>query len=75
MIKQLKFTITNTLINFSMFTLLIIGMQNSSISKTVNLIFFETIKLPISFITGTSFIFGSISGSIVSLSFKKDNED
>ena len=75
MFKHLKFTIANTVINFSFFTLLIIGMQNSSISKRVNLIFFETIKLPTSFIVGTSFIIGSISGSIVSLSSKKNKED
>ncbi len=75
MIKKLKFIISNTLINFSMFTLLVIGMQNSSISKKVNFILFETIELPVSFITGTSFIFGSISGSIAILSIKKNKED
>ena len=37
-----------------------IGIQNSSSKKKVNLIFSETINLPISFIIGISFISGSI---------------
>ena len=60
------------LFNASLFILLIIGIQNSSKKERVNLIFNETIKLPISFIMGASFIGGSIAGSFIS--FKKLND-
>ena len=53
--------------NSSMFLLLIIGIQNSSNKSKVNLLIDETVKLPISFIVGTSFISGSILGSLISM--------
>ena len=40
--------------------LLVIGIQNSSKKSKVNFLGHESIKLPISFIVGTSFISGSI---------------
>tara|TARA_B100000242_G_scaffold293708_1_gene272697 strand:+ start:2090 stop:2245 length:156 start_codon:yes stop_codon:yes gene_type:complete len=42
-----------------------IGIQNSSKSGKVNLILSETIRLPISFIIGLSFISGSLTGSLL----------
>jgi len=45
--------------------LLIIGIQNSSSKRKINLIIGETIKLPISFVVGISFISGSITGSLL----------
>ena len=70
-IKKLLFAIG---FNTSLFLLLMIGIQNSSNQKKVNLIIKETIYLPISFIVGISFISGSIAGSILILNFnnKKD---
>ena len=56
-IKKILFTI---LFNISLLLILMIGIQNSSSKKKVNLIFSETINLPISFIIGISFISGSI---------------
>ena len=53
--------------NFSLFLLLIIGIQNSTTKKSVNLIIGETVKLPISFIIGISFISGSITGSLLNI--------
>jgi uncharacterized integral membrane protein len=55
--------------NTSLFLLLMIGIQNSKNSKKVNLISIETIRLPISFIIGLSFISGSLTGSLLSTSF------
>tara|TARA_Y100000589_G_C26699191_1_gene444996 strand:+ start:348 stop:518 length:171 start_codon:yes stop_codon:yes gene_type:complete len=54
--------------------MLIVGIQNSSYRKRVNLLIGETVNLPISFIVGISFISGSLIGSLVinSLSFPKD---
>ena len=66
--KKIFFTIT---FNFSLFLILMVGIQNSSNKTKVNLIINETINLPISFIVGISFISGSITGSIISSNFNK----
>ena len=55
------------LFNTSLFLMLIIGIQNSSIKSKVNFFLDETINLPISFILGISFISGNLSGTIISL--------
>ena len=61
--------------NFSLFLLLMVGIQNSSNKIKVNFISAETIELPVSFIIGLSFIGGSITSSFIDLSSlkKKDN--
>ena len=64
--KRLIFSIT---FNSCLFLLLIIGIQNSSNKKKVNLFKNESIALPISFIVGVSFITGSITGSFVPIFF------
>ena len=46
-----------------------IGIQNSKNTRKVNLISTETIRLPVSFIIGLSFISGSLTGSLVSNNF------
>ena len=59
--------------NSSLFFILIIGIQNSSNKGKVNLLINNTVNLPISFIIGTSFIAGSITGSFISLiNYKKE---
>ena len=60
-VKNILFTI---FLNSGLFLMLIIGIQNSTVKKKVNLIFENTVNLPISFIIGVSFISGSISGTI-----------
>ena len=67
--KKLFFNIT---FNFSLFLLLIIGIQNSSNKTKINLIIDESVNLPISFIVGISFISGSLVGSILSANFNKE---
>ena len=57
--------IFNFIFNLSLFGILIIGIQNSSDKNKVNFLFKETVELPISFIIGSSFIFGSITGQIL----------
>lgn len=57
--------------NFSLFLMLIIGIQNSTNKSKVNLIFNETVALPISFIIGVSFISGSLLGNIFYTNDKK----
>ena len=68
-IKKLFFT---TIFNSCLFIFLFIGIQNSSNKSKVNFLIYETIKLPISFIVGSSFIFGSILGSFIT--FNMENE-
>ena len=60
--------------NLTLFLLLMIGIQNSSIKKNVNLIITETITLPISFIIGVSFISGSLTGNILKMDFNNKND-
>ena len=57
--------------NFSLFLMLIIGIQNSTNKSKVNLIFNQTVALPISFIIGASFISGSLLGNIFYTNDKK----
>ena len=69
-LKKIFFSIT---FNLSLFLLLIIGIQNSTNKRKVNLIIGETVKLPISFIIGVSFISGSLIGSFLEIN-SKDNK-
>ena len=55
--------------NISLFLMLMIGIQNSSNTRKVNLILSETVRLPISFIIGISFISGSLTGSFLTTNF------
>jgi hypothetical protein len=66
-IKKIFFTIT---FNFSLFLLLMVGIQNSSNKTKINLIINETVNLPVSFIVGISFITGSLTGGILSSNFQ-----
>ena len=69
-LKKLFFA---SIFNFCLFFLLIIGIQNSTNKSRVNLLLDETVELPVSFIIGSSFIGGSMIGSIltISLTYKK----
>ena len=68
LVKKLFFIFT---FNCSLFLILMIGLQNSSNKKEVNLIVNNTINLPIGFIVGFSFLGGSITGSLISTNFRK----
>ena len=64
---SLKKILFPLIFNISLFTMLILGIQNSSSKNKVNFFFDKTIPLPISFIVGVSFISGSILGSCLTL--------
>ena len=70
--KKVLFTLT---LNSILFLLLVIGIQNSSNRSKVNILIGETISLPVSFIIGISFISGSISGSLLTIDFKKQKRE
>ena len=55
--------------NSCLFLLLIIGIQNSSKKSSINLLIDETVNLPIAFIVGSSFISGSLIGTVLTLNF------
>ena len=67
MSDALKKTIFATTFNSCLFLLLMIGIQNSNREIKVNFLINETVNLPISFIIGSSFIAGSIIGSLFNL--------
>ena len=58
--------------NSCLFLILFIGIQNSSNKSKVDLLIDKTIELPISFIVGSSFILGSISGSFLVLGMNNE---
>ena len=62
LIRKLFFS---AIFNSCLFTLLLIGIQNSSNKTKVKLLGKETIELPISFVVGSSFIIGSILGIFI----------
>ena len=70
---MLKKIIFATTFNSCLFFLLMIGIQNSSNKSKVNLLINETVKLPLSFIIGTNFIFGSLIGTFLTININKKN--
>tara|TARA_S200000501_G_C20658220_1_gene670658 strand:+ start:509 stop:727 length:219 start_codon:yes stop_codon:yes gene_type:complete len=70
-LKKIIFVLT---FNVSLFLLLIVGIQNSTQFRKLNLIFSQTVQLPIAFIIGVSFISGSLTGSILTNTFMKSKE-
>ena len=69
-IKKLFFTFT---FNSCLFIVLILGIQNSSNKSKVNFLKTNSIDLPISFIVGSSFIGGSILGSLLTIKYKTND--
>ena len=70
-LKKIVFALT---FNSCLYLLLIIGIQNSSNKSKVNFLINETVKLPISFIIGSSFIGGSIIGSFFNINITKNRQ-
>jgi uncharacterized integral membrane protein len=69
LLKKLIFAIT---FNSSLFIILMVGIQNSSNKTKVNLLIGESVKLPISFVVGMSFIAGSLTGSFLRIDLNND---
>ena len=74
MLNPLRRIIYIFLFNSSLLLLLMVGIQNSSSKRKVNLIIGETVQLPVSFIIGLSFITGSISANLFSNNFLRKGD-
>ena len=72
MFFPLKKILHMIIFNGTLFTLLIIGIQNSSKKIKVNFLLNETVELPISFIVGVSFLSGSSIGSLINIFPRKN---
>lgn len=59
------------ILNSTLFLILITGVYNSDKKSKVNFLTQETIYLPISFIIGSSFIAGSVTGGFISFFIRK----
>ena len=70
----LKKTIHALIFNICLFFILLIGIQNSSNKSKVNFLINETVKLPIGFIIGSSFIGGSLIGCLLTINLRNKNE-
>ncbi len=53
------------LLNFTLFLSLLFIIQNSQDKKMVIFLNKESVKMPISFVIGTSFVSGSICGGLI----------
>ena len=73
MFQPIKIVFNRIIFNLTLFLFLIIGIQNSSDSKKVNLLIDETVNLPVSFIIGISFISGSIASDFLKISSNEEN--
>ena len=75
MLTQLKKLTLSILINGFLVVALILTIQNSNNKTKVNFLFFKTILLPVSFITGISFLSGSFLGSMLPICITQNKKE
>ena len=73
--STLKPRLLNLLLNFILFLFLMISIQNSSQKNKVKFFNYQSVRLPLSFILGSSFIFGSLIGGLIPRNFENSKED
>lgn len=71
MMELLHKLVYSLILNSTLFLILITGVYNSDKKSKVNFLTQETIDLPISFIIGSSFIAGSVTGGFISFFIRK----
>ena len=72
MFKIIKKDINPFLLNIILFVFLFLSIQNSTNKQKVIFLNYKSVEIPLSFIVGSSFIFGSFSSNIlISLISKK----
>jgi len=72
--SKLSVLFLNLLVNFVMFSLLFLGVQNSNKKNSINFLSFQSVEMPLGFILGVSFIFGTTTGCLPPL-FSKNLKD
>jgi len=72
MFKMIQRNINPFLFNILLFVFLFLSIQNSTNKQKVLFLNYKSVEIPLSFIIGSSFIFGSFSSNIlISLISKK----
>ena len=74
MLKIFFRNINPLLFNLILFVFLFIGIQNSNNKKNVFFLKYESVEVPVSFIAGSSFIFGSLYSNILISLFSDKNK-
>ena len=64
----------NLLLNFIMFSLLFLGVQNANKKNAINFLSYKSVEMPLGFILGVSFIIGTTTGCLP-LVFSKNAKD
>ena len=62
----------NLMVNFVIFLLLFLGIQNANSKNRVNFLRMKSIELPVGFILGLNFVIGSAIGSTLVIIPKND---
>ena len=65
MFKIIQRNINPFLFNIMLFVFLFLSIQNSANKQKIFFLNYKSIEIPLSFIVGSSFIFGSISSNIL----------
>ena len=63
--KFLLSNATSVVFNLFLMIFLLLSIQNNHEKRKISFLKVETIEMPISFIVGTSFIIGSLTGNII----------
>ena len=63
---KIKKILFNTVLNLAFFLIMMVSIQNSNNKGQLRFFSYETVYLPLSFLLGTNFILGSLSGSLLS---------
>ena len=73
--KLLISNLKNLVLNFILFLSILFIIQNSQDKKKIIFLNHESVKIPVSFIIGTSYVSGSITGGLIISILKFDNKD
>ena len=72
--SKVSFLFLNLLVNFVMFSLLFLGVQNANKKNAINFFSYQSVEMPVGFILGVSFILGTTTGGLPFL-FSENSKD
>ena len=73
MVRLLISNLFSLVFNLTLLFILILGIQNNHDKKSVDFYLYSTVELPVGFIAGSSFVFGSFYGNFLLLILNKKN--